>query len=118
MWELRQYGSAYDEIYERCDKQLKARIDARLNKLRSLGNLVREPVSKPLEHGIFELRARSKNVQVRFLYFFRPNKGIIIAVGLFKTQNKVPRAEIEKAKRVKKTFDKVPELLNETTEVH
>ena len=118
MWKLHQYGTAYDDIYKQCDTKLKARIDARLNSLRSKGNHTRAPISKPIEEGIFELRARSGNVQVRFLYFFRPKKIIIVAVGLFKTQSKVPRAEIEKAKRIKFTFDNVPELLDETTEIH
>ena len=118
MWKLHQYGTAYDDICEQCDTRLKARIDARLTALRSEGNQARAPISKPIEDGIFELRARSGNVQVRFLYFFRPKKNIIVAVGLFKTQSKVPRSEIEKAKRIKFTFDNEPELLDETTEIH
>lgn len=118
MWKLHQYGTAYDEIYEQCDTRLKAHIDARLNKLRSEGNQARASISKPIEDGIFELRARSGNVQVRFLYFFRPKKIIIVAVGLFKTQRKIPRADIEKAKKIKLTFDNEPELLDDTTEIH
>ena len=118
MWKLHQYETAYDDIYEQCDTKLKARIDARLNGLRSKGNHTRAPISKPIEDGIFELRARSGNVHVRFLYFFRPKNIIIVAVGLFKKQSKVPRAEIDKAKRIKFTFDNVPELLDETTEIH
>ena len=118
MWRLHQYGAAYDDIYEKCDTKLKASIDARLNKLRSMGNQTRAPVSKHLEDGIFELRANFRKVHVRFLYFFCPNRVIIVAVGLFKTQRKVPRADIEKAKKIKLTFDNEPELLDETTEIH
>ena len=118
MWKLHQYDTAYDDIYEQCDTKLKASIDARLNKLRSKGNHTRAPISKHIEKGIFELRARSGNVHVRFLYFFLPKKIIVIAVGLFKKQSKVPRTEIEKAKSIKLTFDNEPELLDETTEIH
>ena len=118
MWKLHQYGTAYDDIYEQCDTKLKARIDARLNKLCLKGNQARAPISKPVEDGIFELRASSGKVQARFLYFFRPKKVIVVAVGLFKAQSKIPRADIEKAKKIKSTFDNEPELLDETTEIH
>ena len=118
MWTLCQYGAAYDDIYKECDTKLKAIIDVRLDRLRLMGNEVREPVSKYLENGIFELRARSKKVQVRFLYFFCPNKVIIIAVGLFKKQSKVPRAHIERAKQIKVTYETEQELLDGTTKIH
>ena len=118
MWKLHQYGTAYDDIYEQCDTKLKARINARLDTLSSEGNQARDPISKPIGDGIFELRARSGSVHVRFLYFFRPNKIIVVAVGLFKKRSKVPREYIEKAKRIKFTFDNEPGLLDETTKIH
>ena len=54
--------------------------------LREYGPLLREPDSKHLEDGIFELRTAVGGYAGRVLYFFRDGR-------------KTPRREIERAKR-------------------
>ena len=44
----------------------------RLARLEELGNLLRAPASELLDDGIFELRANSKEGQLRVYYFFGP----------------------------------------------
>ena len=118
MWTLVQYQSAYDELYKQCDKRLRAAIDQRLTRLAMLGNMAHAPVSKPLGDRLFECRATAGNRHVRFLYFFRPGKVIVIAVAIFKDQRKTPRSAIDRAKRIRDTLLAEPELMNELTTIH
>ena len=118
MWKLLQYQTVFDDFYNQCDTKLKAAIDQRVQRLAILGNMAREPVSKPVEDGIFECKARAKRQRVRFLYFFQPGKIIIFAVATFKDQRKIPRSAINKAKKIRDTLLRAPELIDEFTEIH
>lgn len=80
------------------DIKLKAKVVANLHLLEEYGNLAREPLSKELVDGIFELRTIEGNDVVRILYFFDRNKIIIATNGFVKKQQKTPRSEIDTAK--------------------
>ncbi len=82
--------------------QMKAKVIGDLHLLEEYGNLAREPLSKLLEDGIFELRSQTGTDIVRILYFFEENRIIIATNGFVKKQNKTPRSEIELAKRRRK----------------
>ena len=60
------------------------------------GPMLREPFSKPLGEGIFEVRAKQETDISRVLYFFVVGKKVILTNGFVK---KTPPREIEKAKR-------------------
>ena len=60
--------------------------------------MAREPLSKDLGDGIFELRTIEGNDIVRVLYFFDKERIIIATNGFVKKQKKTPRSEIELAK--------------------
>lgn len=97
-WSLRQYRSVFDEFYQRdCDEDTRDAIDQRLARLLEEGNMARAPVSKHLEDGIFELRAKN----ARMLYYFDTGRLIVVAVCFLKDQPKVPRKHIEQAKRIR-----------------
>lgn len=78
--------------------KLKAKVIADLHLLEEYGNLAREPLSKPLQNGIFELRSQCGTDIVRMLYFFDDDKIIIVTNGFVKKQDKTPANEIELAK--------------------
>lgn len=78
--------------------KIKAKIVANLHLLEEYGNLAREPLSKEIEDGIFELRTIVGNDLVRILYFFDMNRIIIATNGFIKKQQKTPRSEIDLAK--------------------
>lgn len=118
MWQLLQYRSAYDDLYRQCGEELKATIDQRLYRLRSLGNAARSPVSRKVGDGVFECRADAKRVHARLLYFFQPGKRIIIAIGVLKDQRRLPRKVIEKAEKIRATLLAQPELMDGLTEIH
>ena len=71
------------------------------------GDRAREPLSKSLGDGIFELRSIEGNNIVRLLYFFDKGRIIIATNGFMKKTQKTPKSEIELAvKRRKKYFSR------------
>ena len=78
--------------------KMKAKVVSDLHLLEEYGNMAREPLSKHLEDGIFEVRSKVGSDIVRILYFFDGNRIIIATNGFVKKQNKTPRSEIELAK--------------------
>jgi phage-related protein len=66
--------------------------------LETNGSELREPYSKPLDDGIFELRAQVGSNASRVLYFFVVEGKAVLTHGFIKKTQKTPPAEIEKAK--------------------
>ena len=66
--------------------------------LEEKGNVLREPYSKYLEDGIFELRCKVGSNITRVLYFFYYQGKIILTNGFVKKVQKTPRKEIQVAK--------------------
>ncbi len=86
------------------DIKMKAKVVANLHLLEEYGNLAREPLSKELKDGIFELRTIEGNNIVRILYFFDENRIIIATNGFIKKQQKTPRNEIDLAKQRREDY--------------
>ena len=70
------------------------------------GPLLREPYSKPLENGIFELRTKQGSDITRVLYFFIVGKKAVLINGFIKKSQKTPKAEKELAKRYKADYER------------
>lgn len=68
------------------------------------GRFIREPYSKNLEDGIFELRIKSGSDISRILYFFFVGDKAVLTNGFIKKTQKTPRKEIEKAKAYRKDY--------------
>lgn len=88
------------------DAKMQAKIIGLLEVLEEKGNLLREPYSKHLEDGIFELRCQVGNNITRILYFFYYQKQIVLTNGFVKKTQKTPRREIELAKYRKNEYIK------------
>ncbi|MCI8375110.1 MAG: type II toxin-antitoxin system RelE/ParE family toxin [Lachnospiraceae bacterium] len=86
------------------DKKMRAKLSGILELLEEYGNQVREPYSKHLEDGIFEIRGKIGNNISRVLYFFYFEGRIILTNGFVKKTQKTPRQEIELAKKYRKDF--------------
>ena len=78
--------------------KMKAKVVANMHLLEEYGNMAREPLSKELEDGIFELRTIENDNIVRILYFFDKDRIIIATNGFVKKRQKTPRSEIDLAK--------------------
>lgn len=81
------------------DKKMYAKVLHDIDILKSRGTTLREPYSKYLGDGIFELRSKEGSNIARTLYFFTAGKKIILTNGFIKKTQKTPRQEIVKAKK-------------------
>ena len=79
--------------------------------LQQNGPELREPYSKHLEDGIFELRAKVGSNITRVLFFFYIGRRIVVTNGFSKKTQKTPRAEIKKAKIYREEY-KLREVQN------
>ena len=78
---------------------LRAKVVGDLHLLEEFGNYAREPLSKHLDDGIFELRTEESGDIVRILYFFDEGRIILCTNGCVKKQRPTPKREIELAKK-------------------
>ena len=88
------------------DLKMKSRLYRTLAVLETAGNNIREPYSKFLGDGIYEVRVRQGNKIGRVLYFFVVNKKIILTNGFIKKTQKTPKSEINKAKKFRSEYMK------------
>ena len=72
--------------------------------LETFGNQLREPHSKPLGDGIYEISAKVASDITRVLYFFVVNKKIILTNGFVKKTQKTPDNEIALAQKYRKDY--------------
>ena len=87
-------------LNELSDKQ-RAKTIRDLKILELYGNHLREPQSKHLEDGIYELR--TKHIS-RILYFFFVGRQIVLTNGFVKKSMKTPKNAIELAVRYKNDY--------------
>src|SRR5579863_2957293 len=80
---------------------------AAIGRLSELGHELRRPLADILRDGIYELRIRKGRVNYRILYFFHGRNLAILGHALTK-EDKVPKADIERAIRRKRAFEADP----------
>ena len=61
------------------------------------GNKLREPYTKFLRDGIFELRAKEGSDITRVLYFYMIGNKAVLSHGFIKKTDKTPSSEIDRA---------------------
>ena len=84
--------------------KLRAKIVRDIKLLEEYGPDLREPYSKAVGKGIFELRTKQGSDITRILYFFRQKNAIILTNGFVKKGSKLPKAELELAIKYKSDF--------------
>ncbi len=93
-----------EEFILSLDSKMQAKMFHELDLLETFGNQLREPHSKPLGDGIYEIRAKVASGITRVLYFFVINKKIILTNGFVKKTQKTPDNEIALAKKYRKDY--------------
>lgn len=93
------------EFLEGLDVKMQAKMIRTIALLQQNGTALREPYSKPLDDGIFELRAKVGSDISRVLYFFFVGRKIVLTNGFIKKAQKTPPGEIEKAKTYRKEYN-------------
>jgi len=86
------------------DDKMSAKIYRVLTMVEANGPELREPYSRHLDDGIFEVRAKFGSNITRVLYFFYIGKRIILTHGFTKKTQKTPQSEINKAKTYRNEF--------------
>ena len=92
------------ELLLSLDTKMRAKMVNTISILQDNGYELREPYSKYLSEGIFELRARVGSDITRVLYFFYVDSRIVLTNGFIKKTNKTPIKEIEKAKKYRADY--------------
>ena len=86
------------------DKKMRIKILRMIQMLEYGGYELREPYSKSLGDGIFELRAKVGSDITRVLYFFVINGKAVLTNGFVKKTRKTPVSEIKMAKKYREEF--------------
>lgn len=92
------------EFIERLDMKMQAKFIVLLEILEERGNDLREPYSKHLDEGIFEIRCKVGNNIARVLYFFYYQGKIVLTNGFIKKTQKIPSDELRIAKMRRKEY--------------
>ena len=93
-----------EEFLNSINPKMRAKLYGLMGILQEKGNMLREPYSKHLDDGIFELRCQFGNDIIRILYFFFYEGKIIMTNGFVKKTQKTPKEEIQLAKERRKDF--------------
>ena len=81
----------------------------RIRQLQSAGYELRRPSADYLRDGVYELRAKHRNVQYRILYFFSGKNIAILNHSIIKKTSAVSKKDIDLAIKRKKKFEQSPE---------
>ena len=91
------------EFLDSVNPKMRAKIFGLLGILQEKGNMLREPYSKHLDDGIFELRCKFGSDITRVLYFFYYEEKIILTNGFVKNTENSYRGDSD-CKGQKKRF--------------
>jgi phage-related protein len=86
----------FAEWFARLPRHAKDQCLAKVTLLRGQGHELRRPAAENLGGGIYELRAKSNNVNYRMLYFFE-GRIAVLSHGFSKQRARVPQKEIDLA---------------------
>ena len=84
--------------------KMRARLLMIMSLLERNGPSLREPYSKSIGNGIFEIRAKSGSDIARVFYFFAEGKRIIVTNGFIKKSQKLPKKEIRMAEKYRSDY--------------
>ena len=93
-----------EDFINSLDLKLSAKVYRLIAILSENGSNIREPYSKHLEDGIFELRVQLGSNNTRVLYFFMVGHRIVLTNGFVKKTSKTPSSEIDIAKAYRKEY--------------
>ena len=103
-YELENGTCPFEEFILKQDNKMQAKIFKNLELLEIRGNELREPFSKHIEDGIFEIRNKVGNDITGIFYFFVIGQKIILTNGFIKKTQKTPKAEIALAKKYRNDY--------------
>ena len=99
-WILQQYEDSRGDrpvgkFLESLAEADRGAVKAKLVYLQERGNQLREPISKSLGGGLFELRVKA----YRLFFCFRPGNRILVLHGFMKKSQAAPKRELDLARK-------------------
>jgi len=109
MWTIEFYETKSGDIpvenfLDSLDIKMRAKALKEIIILKEFGTVLREPYSKSIQDGLFELRIKLASDISRIFYFFYVDQRIILTNGFIKKSQRTPRREIEKALSYKSDY--------------
>jgi len=95
-----------NDFLDTLEPKLRAKTIRTIMLLESNGPLLREPFSKSLSGGVFELRTIQGTDITRIFYFFVVGRTIILTNGFVKKSNSIPMKHFVLALRYKKEYER------------
>ncbi len=99
------YGNYFLEFYSKQDEKTKNKIDFVLDLIR---NIDKVPIKflKYLEStdGLYEIRVRTGNKNIRILCFFDEDRLIILINSFIKKTAKTPKSELEEGRKLRTEY--------------
>lgn len=95
-----------EEFLNSLDIKMRRKALQEIKLLQECGNSLKEPYSKHIQDGLFELRIKQSSNISRIFYFFYVDKKIILTNGFIKKTQKTPPNEIKKALEYKKDYER------------
>ena len=92
------------EFLDTLNDKMRAKMTRTVKLLEDNGTNLREPYSKEIRNGIFELRAKVGSDISRVLYFFYYKGKAILTNGFIKKTQKTPESEITKAEKYRMEY--------------
>ena len=93
------------DFLDSLDPKMRGKALYGLSILEEFGNRLREPYSKSVGDGLFELRVKFASDITRIFYFFVVDNKIILTNGFVKKTTKTPRRELELAQKYKADYE-------------
>lgn len=94
------------DFLDSLNAKLLAKTLRTIDLLQANGPNLREPFSKYITDGIFELRTKQGSDITRVFYFFLIGEKAVITNGFVKKTNHIPKRELELAKKYKEDFER------------
>ncbi len=97
------YKDYYKAFYESLSQDEKDKVDRVLVLMHSQSRMPTHYI-KPLQDGIYELRISVRDKELRILFIYDGNVLVVLFNCFVKKRRKTPKAEIEKAVKLKKMY--------------
>jgi len=104
-YELPSGEKPVEQFLDSLDLKMRAKALGSIDILAEFGNTLREPYSKAVGGGLFELRIKFARDITRIFYFFVVDKKIILTNGFIKKTQKIPPDKIALARKYKSDYE-------------